>query len=59
MSDIVEIAILLMMLFAGYALGWAYGTNWQLKRDLPELRELREEVARLKLLARMQGVDRG
>lgn len=57
MADLFITACLLMCASAGYAMGWAVGTNWQLKKLLPELRDLREEVGKLKLLARMKGVD--
>lgn len=44
-------------IFSGYALGWAIGTNWQMKRLLPDLNDAREEVSRIRLLARLKGVD--
>ncbi|MBF8692379.1 hypothetical protein [Pseudomonas fulva] len=58
MTDLVFFTTCLVAgVFSGYAVGWAYGTTWQLKKLLPELRGLREEISKLKLLARMKGVE--
>ncbi|BBV97931.1 MULTISPECIES: hypothetical protein [Pseudomonas] len=57
MDELFFTALLMMAVFMGYALGWCFGTTWQLKKLLPELNSLREEVGKLKLLARMKGVD--
>ncbi|WP_054882144.1 hypothetical protein [Pseudomonas sp. NBRC 111128] len=57
MDEFVFTTLLLMGVLMGGAIGWAFGTTWQIKKMLPELRDLREEVSKLKLLARMKGVD--
>lgn len=57
MDTAVIVFCLLSSAFSGYALGWAVGTNWQMKRLLPDLNEAREEASRIRLLARLKGVD--
>lgn len=57
MDEFVFTTLLLMGVLMGSAIGWAFGTTWQIKKMLPELRDLREEVSKLKLLARMKGVE--
>lgn len=50
-----DYTILVILLWAGFAfwMGFAMGQNQQLERVLPELRKLREDQARQRLLCRM------
>ena len=55
MSEVGLIFIILTAWAAGTQLGYAFGYHKAFKRIIPELNAEREEVAKLKLLARMQG----
>ena len=55
MSEASLIFIILTAWAVGTQLGYAFGYHRAFKRLIPELNAEREEVARLKLLARMRG----
>ncbi|MEW5700265.1 hypothetical protein [Pseudomonas synxantha] len=55
MSEVGLIFIILTAWATGAQLGYAFGYHKAFKRLIPELNAGREEVAKLKLLARMRG----
>lgn len=55
MSEVELIFVILVCWAMGMHLGYALGFHRACNRLIPELNQERETVARLKLLARMQG----
>ncbi|NMY23522.1 hypothetical protein [Pseudomonas sp. WS 5410] len=55
MSEVGLIFIILTAWATGTQLGYAFGYHRAFKRLIPELNAEREEVAKLKLLARLRG----
>lgn len=55
MSEASLVFIILISAVTGGQIGYAFGMHRAYKKLIPELRAEREEVAKLKLLARLQG----